>query len=244
MPGSKDDEKSAPTTRSAMPSVGGEGIDEMAAIEPVQTNNVRPACFKNTAQEVLFVLTATMAIGMTSFLAGSVTVISSFVVRELVNANELQNVYTNSSNSLMMTTAQITWISSASSLSSGAFLLFFGRVADMFGRKSMFVGSLFLFSVFCLAAGFSKDAITIDVSMKCSVCSVHLLFCLQSAFLELSMRSQAVGRMLPSLASLQAIHSASYLAPSSVASLRVSSAGVHRSGCWRSSSWSLRSSLL
>ena len=47
-------------------------------------------------------------------------------------------------NSLGMTTAQITWLSSASSLSSGAFLLFFGRVADMFGRKSMFVGSLFL----------------------------------------------------------------------------------------------------
>lgn len=62
-----------------------------------------------------------------------------------------------------MTTAQITWISSASSLSSGAFLLFFGKVADLFGRKLMFVGSLFLFAVFCLAAGFAKDAITIDI---------------------------------------------------------------------------------
>lgn len=62
-----------------------------------------------------------------------------------------------------MTTAQITWISSASSLSSGAFLLFFGKVADLFGRKMMFVGSLFLFSVFCLAAGFSHEAITIDI---------------------------------------------------------------------------------
>lgn len=62
-----------------------------------------------------------------------------------------------------MTTAQITWISSASSLSSGAFLLFFGKVADLFGRKSMFVVSLFLFAVFCLAAGFAKEAITIDI---------------------------------------------------------------------------------
>ncbi|EME48032.1 hypothetical protein DOTSEDRAFT_69834 [Dothistroma septosporum NZE10] len=143
MPKCKDDEKGAGTVT---PGAGCDGIDELAGIEQVQTNNVRPACFKNTAQEILFVLTATMAIGMTSILAGSVTVTSSFVGR-----------------SLMMSTAQITWISSASALSSGAFLLFFGRVADMFGRKMMFVGSLFLFSVFCLVAGFSQEAITIDV---------------------------------------------------------------------------------
>lgn len=65
--------------------------------------------------------------------------------------------------SLMMTTAQITWISSAGSLSSGAFLLFFGRVADLFGRKIMFVGSLFCFSIVCLGAGFSKNAMTMDI---------------------------------------------------------------------------------
>ena len=88
----------------------------MEPIEPVQTNNVRPACFKSTAQEVLFVLTATMAIAMQAMLAGSVTVTSSFIGADL-----------------NMTTAEVTWISSASSLSSGAFLLFFGKVADLFG---------------------------------------------------------------------------------------------------------------
>ena len=31
------------------------------------------------------------------------------------------------------------------------------------GRKSLFVGSIFLFAVFCLAAGFAKSAITLDV---------------------------------------------------------------------------------
>ncbi|KAK4505070.1 hypothetical protein PRZ48_003033 [Zasmidium cellare] len=137
------DEKMAAGQDATSPSVANDGMD---AIEPVRTNSARPACFKTTLQEVLFVLTATMAIAMTSFLAGSVTVASSFIGR-----------------SLDMTTAQITWISSASSLSAGAFLLFFGRVADLFGRKMMFVGSLFLFSVFCLAAGFANEAITIDV---------------------------------------------------------------------------------
>ncbi|KAK4580240.1 hypothetical protein LTR86_000443 [Recurvomyces mirabilis] len=118
----------------------------MEPLELVQTNNVRPACFKSTAQEVLFVLTATMAIAMQAMLAGSVTVTSSFIGADL-----------------KMTTAEVTWISSASSLSSGAFLLFFGKVADLFGRKSMFVGSLFLFAIFALVAGFAKSAIAIDV---------------------------------------------------------------------------------
>src|SRR4051812_27383487 len=48
------------------------------------------------------------------------------------------------------------------SLTSGSFLLFFGKVADMFGRRTMFVVSLFLFAVFALATGFSRDAITLD----------------------------------------------------------------------------------
>ena len=89
----------------------------MAPIEPVQTNNVRPACFKSTFQEVLFVLTATMAIAMGALLTGSITVVSSYIGRDLD-----------------MSAAEITWIASASSLSSGAFLLFFGRIADLFGK--------------------------------------------------------------------------------------------------------------
>jgi hypothetical protein len=94
----------------------------LEALEPVQTNNVRPACFKSTAQEVLFVLTATMAIATGSLLAGAITVISSYVGRDL-----------------HMTTAEITWITSASSLSGGSFLLCFGRLADLFGQCSHFI---------------------------------------------------------------------------------------------------------
>ena len=89
----------------------------MEPIEPVTTNNARPACFNSTVQEILFVLTATMAIAMGSLLSGSVIVISSFIGRDLG-----------------MSQAQITWVASASSLTSGAFLLFFGRVADLFGE--------------------------------------------------------------------------------------------------------------
>lgn len=49
------------------------------------------------------------------------------------------------------------------SLTAGSLLLFFGSVADLFGRKSMFIGSMLLFSVFCLGAGFSRSGITLDI---------------------------------------------------------------------------------
>src|SRR6266568_807422 len=49
------------------------------------------------------------------------------------------------------------------SLTSGSFLLFFGKVADLFGRRAIFIVSLFLFAIFALATGFSRGAITLDV---------------------------------------------------------------------------------
>lgn len=108
--------------------------------------NARPACFKSTLQECLFVLSVTMAVAMTSVLTGSITVMSSFAARDLG-----------------MTNAQITWMNAACSLSAGALLLFFGSIADLFGRKTMFIGSMFLFSVVSLGTAFAKDGITIDV---------------------------------------------------------------------------------
>lgn len=120
--------------------------DDMESLHPVQTSNRRPDCFNSTIQEVLFVLTCTMAIAMPAYVAGMITVISSFVGRDL-----------------NMSTAEITWLTSATSLASGAFLLFFGGVADLFGRKTMFVVSMLLFAVFSLVAGFAKGAISLDV---------------------------------------------------------------------------------
>ncbi|MCJ1341091.1 hypothetical protein MMC09_006387 [Bachmanniomyces sp. S44760] len=105
----------------------------------------RPACFRSTVQEIFFVLTTTMAIAMSSFLIGSITVVSSFIGRDL-----------------HMSTSEISWISASSSLTAGAFLLFFGRVADMFGRKTLFVISLGMFAVFSLVAGFATSPFYMD----------------------------------------------------------------------------------
>ena len=113
----KDAEKTTESTpESPSSSRDNNDTDDMEPIGPVQTNNARPACFNTTLQEVLFVFTATMAIAMGALLTGSITVVSSYIGRDLD-----------------MTTAEITWITSASTLSSGSFLLFFGRIADLFG---------------------------------------------------------------------------------------------------------------
>jgi hypothetical protein len=60
--------------------------------------NARPECFKSTLQECLFVLSVTMAVAMTSFLTGSITVMSSFAARDLGMSN-----------------AEITWMNAATS---------------------------------------------------------------------------------------------------------------------------------
>lgn len=66
--------------------------------QPPMDVNARPACFRSTAQEVLFVISVTMAVAMASFLSGSVTVCSTFAGRNLHMSN-----------------AEITWMNAATS---------------------------------------------------------------------------------------------------------------------------------
>ncbi|KAI5117894.1 hypothetical protein M0805_001551 [Coniferiporia weirii] len=55
------------------------------------------------------------------------------------------------------------WVVSAYSLSSGCFFIFFGRLADLYGRKKAFIlGSLWL-GIFSLGCGFANDIITLDI---------------------------------------------------------------------------------
>lgn len=49
------------------------------------------------------------------------------------------------------------------SLTSGAFLLFFAKVADTFGRRSLLIFSMAAFSISSLIAGFSTNAMYLDV---------------------------------------------------------------------------------
>ncbi|RYO60401.1 hypothetical protein AA0116_g5770 [Alternaria tenuissima] len=115
-------------------------------VPPDYKPNARPAVFRTTIHEVLFVFIATMGVAMPSLLQGCTIIISSSVKRDL-----------------SMSTTEITWMTASSALTSGSFLLFFGKLADMFGRRSMFLASLFLFAAFALGTGFSQDALTLII---------------------------------------------------------------------------------
>ncbi|KAH9926528.1 efflux transporter [Amylocystis lapponica] len=58
---------------------------------------------------------------------------------------------------------RLQWILSAYSLSSGCLLLFFGRIADLYGRKLVFMlGACFL-CILSIGCGFANNEITLDI---------------------------------------------------------------------------------
>lgn len=58
---------------------------------------------------------------------------------------------------------KLQWVVSTYSLSSGCLLIFFGRLADLYGRKKAFLlGTAFL-GIFSLGCGFAQNIITLDV---------------------------------------------------------------------------------
>ncbi|KAI6037704.1 major facilitator superfamily domain-containing protein [Pisolithus marmoratus] len=58
---------------------------------------------------------------------------------------------------------QLQWLLSAYALSSGCLLLFFGRLADLHGRKKAFIIGMFIQLVFALGCGFASNGITLDI---------------------------------------------------------------------------------
>ncbi|KAF8737164.1 transporter, partial [Rhizoctonia solani] len=59
--------------------------------------------------------------------------------------------------------ADLQWLVSAYSLTSGCFLLLFGRLADLFGRKKAFLLGNVWFLAWAIGCGFAPDAISLDV---------------------------------------------------------------------------------
>ncbi|KAH8831499.1 major facilitator superfamily domain-containing protein [Flagelloscypha sp. PMI_526] len=58
---------------------------------------------------------------------------------------------------------QLQWLVSAYALSSGCLLLFFGRIADLYGRKKVFVAGMGWSAVFSLGCGFAHGYLTLAI---------------------------------------------------------------------------------
>ena len=106
----------------------------------------RPACFPTTLAEIAFVFQATMATATNSFFQGASAIITASIGHDLG-----------------MSQGQITWITASTALTAGAFQLGLGQLADLMGRKLMFVMGMASFSVFALLVGFAKNPFWMDV---------------------------------------------------------------------------------
>ncbi|KAF8854768.1 MFS general substrate transporter, partial [Acephala macrosclerotiorum] len=108
--------------------------------------NARPKHFRNVFEEFIFVFTVMMATACTTFIQGVVNINTVTIGRDL-----------------LMTPAQITWIAAAIGLSSGSFMLFFGKTADLFGRKIQIVCGLAFLSLISLLTAFSPNALSFNI---------------------------------------------------------------------------------
>lgn len=62
-----------------------------------------------------------------------------------------------------MTQAEISWIAASTTLAAGAFQLAVGQMADMLGRKLMYLAGMGSFAVFVLLVGFANNPFWMDV---------------------------------------------------------------------------------
>ncbi|KAI0972358.1 major facilitator superfamily domain-containing protein [Xylaria arbuscula] len=109
----------------------------------------RPECLRNILHEFLFVALIALAAATPVFLQRSIVVVTSSIAE-----------------SLKMSPAELAWSTASSGLTTGAFLLPFGHIADtcaVLPRKTLLVASLTAFALFAAATSFSQSGIVLDV---------------------------------------------------------------------------------
>ncbi|KAJ7228121.1 major facilitator superfamily domain-containing protein [Mycena haematopus] len=113
--------------------------------DPIASMN-NASTTRSTWKSVLLVLICTLAMITNQTGASSVSVFLPVIGKDLdIPENRLQ------------------WLVSAFSLSSGCFLLLFGRLSDLYGRKLLYtIGTLFL-GAMSLGCGFAQNATTIYI---------------------------------------------------------------------------------
>ncbi|KAJ7218209.1 MFS general substrate transporter [Mycena rebaudengoi] len=87
---------------------------------------------------------------------------SAMVVTNAANSSVSVTLHT-IGDELHVTEAYLQWLVSAYPLSSGCLLLFFGRLADLYGRKRALVSGCAILTAFTLACGFAKDELSLAV---------------------------------------------------------------------------------
>ncbi|KAI0451175.1 major facilitator superfamily domain-containing protein [Xylaria acuta] len=123
--------------------------DETHDSRSVLSPGSRPECLKNLLHECLFVALIALAAATPVFLQRSIVVVTSSIAE-----------------SLRMSPAELAWSTASSGLTTGAFLLPFGYIADtcaVLPRKALLVTSLAAFALMAACTSFSKTGVVLDV---------------------------------------------------------------------------------
>ncbi|KAF5102565.1 hypothetical protein D0Z00_000275 [Geotrichum galactomycetum] len=105
-----------------------------------QHSNERPDIFHSTCSEIICVLMLTMA-----------------PVTATVSVGGLQIGLEKIGSTFDVDSATLSWALSSFALASGSFFLFFGGIADIFGRRVIVISSFIFYAIFSLIAGFMKN---------------------------------------------------------------------------------------
>ncbi|KAI0406521.1 major facilitator superfamily domain-containing protein [Xylaria palmicola] len=126
-------------------SLSDETHDSRSALSP----GSRPECLRNLFHECLFVALIALAAATPVFLQRSIVVVTSSIAE-----------------SLRMSPAELAWSTASSGLTTGAFLLPFGHIADtcaVLPRKALLVISLTAFALLTAGTSFSRNGIVLDI---------------------------------------------------------------------------------
>ncbi|KAI5463380.1 major facilitator superfamily domain-containing protein [Mariannaea sp. PMI_226] len=125
---------------------GGEDSATLKRKMKASKTGQRPECFRTTVQEVLFVFMATIGLATSTFLTGTTIIVTAAIGKDLG-----------------MSQGQITWTAAAPTLTAGAFQLALGQLADLLGRKAMFLFGMGCFSICSLIAAFAQNPFWADI---------------------------------------------------------------------------------
>jgi MFS family permease len=120
-------------------------IEESEYARLDKLGRARPAIFKSTTKEILFVFSITMSQIITEFFVSGFTVILPTLIKDLD-----------------IPTASSVWPATAFSLVIASTLLFFGRLGDMYGGYPVFIFGLAWLFVWSIIAGFSTTPLMLD----------------------------------------------------------------------------------
>ncbi|KAI9433579.1 MFS general substrate transporter [Lactarius indigo] len=121
-----------------------EGWDEEVVPDPLEPKP--PAPPRSTIASVCIVAACTSSLMMTIALGPSVSILLPYAGKDLhIQKESLQ------------------WIVNAYSISSACFLLLCGRLADLYGRKRVWLSGYSILAVFSIGAGFAQSSMVLDI---------------------------------------------------------------------------------